>query len=394
MNKLLLHGTLLFLSLAAVSCHTYDEREPVLPPTVEVAPNTLSGVITDMAGNPIQGVTVTLGNLTAQTDANGMYLFESVAQGSYDVKATANGMFDATTKVNFTGASSQNLLWSTALNKKVVQNLVVSQSSVIAKGDIESENIPNNEEGSVNIEVEVPANTVPANTTIYITPIYTEESAEVSRAAESTMLIGATLSCSDPNVTLSSPIDLTFSLDGSVITSVTTKEYDAASDTWHNVAAEVDGTGNLVIKATKFTSYGIFLPVSVTKTTTSEPILFATSLFDNREGVSNMYVESAPFTYKTGMQIRSNAKNKLEGLLIEYLAREYGFKVTEVQGDYPLNVNLAVGQGISLNGAQAAEAIRVASGNTSVEGTRYGNVTVAVTTFSVDHNGGAGGEMN
>lgn len=391
MKKFLLFGTILFLNLAAVSCHDDDDRKPVLPPVVEAAPNTLSGVVTDMSGNPVVGATVSAGEYTAVTDANGAYSISGIAQGDYNFTAKAENMLDAATSVVFTQANSQNRLWSVAMNRKVTQNLEVKNPNVDATGDVQSENIPGNEEGAVDIKVDVPANTVPANTTINITPIYSENAAG-SRASEvETMLIGANVTCSDPNLTLSTPINVTFALDASVASAVVVKEYDNATKTWNRINPTINPNGIIVISTTKFTMFGIFLPVSVATTASSEEISFAQSVYDNRKGAGNMLVESAPFTYKAGTQIQSTATNKLEGLLIEHLARQYGAKVTTVQGNYPLNVNLAIGQGVRLSGTQSTTALKVSSGNASVNGTAYGNYNVTVTPFSVDHNGGAGG---
>lgn len=383
-------GLVAVLAMGATitACHHHDEREPVLPPVVEAAPNTLAGVVTDIAGVPVAGAKVSLGDLTATTDADGVYTLSGVAQGSHRATVEASGMYAASSEVNFTQANNQNLLWSVTLNKKVSQNLVINDADADATGNVNTENIPDNEEGSVKITVDVPANTVPDNTTISISPIYSMEDATGTRAADETMLIGANVTCSDPNVTLSSPIDVVFALDSSIATSVTAKEFDPATGNWREVTPQVDANGNVVIKTTKFTSFGLFLPVSVTTTATSEEISFAQSLFDNRRGNGVMTVGDASFTYKAGTSVNANAKNKLEGLLIEYMARLFGAKVTEMTGTYPLNVNLAIGQGLLLKGTQAVDAVKVSSGRTTVTGTRYGNVTVTVQAFSVDHNGG------
>lgn len=371
------------------SCNDDDEREPVLPPVIEATPNTLAGVITDIAGTPVSGAKVTIGNLSATTDANGTYSIPNVAKGSYQVTAEANGMYPVSSNVNFTQANEQNLLWSVALNQKVTQDLVIEDPDAEATGDVTSENIPDNEEGAVTITVDVPANTVPRNTTISIAPIYSVEAAIGSRAGESeTMLIGANVTCSDPNLALTAPIDVTFALDSSIATEVTAKEFDTVSNTWREVKPQIDGNGNVVIKTTKFTSFGLFLPISVTTVASSEEIQFTQSLYDNRNGSGNMFVEAASFTYKAGTAINAEAKNKLQGLLIEHLARLFGVKVTTLTGSYPLGINLAIGQGILLKGTQAVDAVSVSSNRTTVTGTRYGNVTVTASAFSVDHNGG------
>lgn len=388
---LTLMASALMLGAGLSSCHHHDDREPVLPPKVEAAPNTLAGVVTNISGAPVQGATVTLGTASVKTDANGAYVFQNVAQGKYTVSAAADGMYTASSEVTFSKTSEQNLLWSVTLNRKTTQNLVVKDSGEDASGDVQSDNIPNNDEGAVTITVDVPANTVPDNTTITIAPIYSAQDATGTRADDETMLIGANVTCSDPDLQLTSPIDVVFNLDNSVVTDVKVREFDPATGSWRDVTPTVDG-GKVTVKTTRFTSFGIFLPVTVTTTSSAEDIVFAQDLFDNRNGRDSMLVENASFTYKTGTAVNANAKNKLEGLLIEYLARMFGAKVTEMNGSYPLNVTLAVGQGILLKGTQTVEAVRVASRNTAVTGTRYGSVTVTTSAFSVDHNGGVIGE--
>lgn len=388
---LTLMSSALMLGAGLSSCHHHDDREPVLPPKVEAAPNTLAGVVTNISGAPVQGATVTLGRASVKTDANGAYVFQNVAQGKYTVSAAADGMYTASSEVTFSKTSEQNLLWSVTLNRKTTQNLVVKDSGEDASGDVQSDNIPNNDEGAVTITVDVPANTVPDNTTITIAPIYSAQDATGTRADDETMLIGANVTCSDPDLQLTSPIDVVFNLDNSVVTDVKVREFDPATGRWRDVTPTVDG-GKVTVKTTRFTSFGIFLPVTATTTSSAEDIVFAQDLFDNRNGRDSMLVENASFTYKTGTAVNANAKNKLEGLLIEYLARMFGAKVTEMNGSYPLNITLAVGQGILLKGTQTVEAVRVASRNTAVTGTRYGSVTVTTSAFSVDHNGGVVGE--
>ena len=57
-------GLVAVLAMGATisGCHHHDEREPVLPPVVEAAPNTLAGVVTDIAGVPVAGAKVSLGD--------------------------------------------------------------------------------------------------------------------------------------------------------------------------------------------------------------------------------------------------------------------------------------------------------------------------------------------
>ena len=61
---------------------------------------------------------------------------------------------------------------------------------------------------------------------IVVTPLYTLDEAEANtrattRAAESVMLIGTNVACTDANATLSSPIELAYDVDAEVAQSIT-----------------------------------------------------------------------------------------------------------------------------------------------------------------------------
>jgi carboxypeptidase family protein len=69
--------------------------------TLTLAPShSVSGTVADsVIGTPIQGATVTILNTPippATTDANGMYLFPSVPEGTYDMRASARGYSPST----------------------------------------------------------------------------------------------------------------------------------------------------------------------------------------------------------------------------------------------------------------------------------------------------------
>jgi sugar lactone lactonase YvrE len=61
----------------------------------------LSGVVKNTGGTPLLGVTVSVGALTTQTDAQGAYQLSGIAAGYASVKATLAGYSDITVLVNF-----------------------------------------------------------------------------------------------------------------------------------------------------------------------------------------------------------------------------------------------------------------------------------------------------
>lgn len=389
MKKVLTFGMIAFLAMSFVACHNDDpDNSNVTPPVVAVAPNTLSGVVADMQGNALGGATVTLGAMTATTDNEGVYFFSDVAEGTHVVTAAAEGMISVSTVLEVVKSeTTQNLVWNATLSREVSADVNVTIAGG-GSGSVESEALVNNDEGKVEIEVTVPENIVPKDTKITITPIYTEESASISRAAradESTMLIGATLSCSDATLELKDNIDLKFNLDGSIATSVVAKKY--INGQWVEVPNSVIDD-NVVISAKEFTAYGIFLRVDVSKKVSTESIVFEQSEWDNLYGSRTVYVSEASFAYKVGTQINTTATNKLEGLLIEYLSRLCGAGVKTVNGSYPINVELPVGTALQIAGAQERTEVTVSGNDKSVTGTSYGTTTVRVTTYNRQHNGG------
>lgn len=386
MKKTVLFGAIALLGLSLTACKDDPDYSHVTPPEVQAAPNTLSGLVSDMQGKPVSGATVTLGGLTATTNAEGIYLIDDVKAGNYTISAAANGMVSVEEAYSISESSStQNLIWNATLAKVNTTEVNVTTTGG-GEGNVQSEALENNAEGKVDIKVNVPSNTVPQDTKIMVSPIYTESSAAVTKAASNTMLIGATLSCSNPNLTLSQDVNLTFALDSSLASNVETKKY--VNGQWVAVeSAEVNG--NVVIKAREFTSYGIFLTVNVTERVSTEALVFQNDgLWNNLYGGGEMRVENATFDYKVGTEITSNGTNKLRGLLIEHLSRLYGANVKTVQGSYPLNVILPIGTALQIKGAQRKTEITVSARNTSVNGTSYGTTSVQVSTYNREHDGG------
>lgn len=75
------------LAMGMAGCSDDDpDYDNVTPPQVAVAANTLTGVITDLSGEPLSGAIVTLGSVTASSNESGVYLFDDVKAGTYAIK--------------------------------------------------------------------------------------------------------------------------------------------------------------------------------------------------------------------------------------------------------------------------------------------------------------------
>ena len=93
------------LTMGVAGCSDDDpDYDNVTPPVVEVASNTLTGVITSLSGEGISGAKVSLGEgNSATTDANGVYLFKDVKAGTLPTESGAEGKLSHTGTIDCCG---------------------------------------------------------------------------------------------------------------------------------------------------------------------------------------------------------------------------------------------------------------------------------------------------
>ena len=203
MKKLAKLGMFAFLGVALatgfVGCNDDDPNyDNVTPPVVEVS-HSISGRVTGMDGTGL-AATVSLNGTAQQTQADGTFVFEGVATGSYTLKAEAEGKQTKETTVSVTGSGEgANAVWNVALPN--VGTTIEINATGTTEASVASETVEGNEEGAVTVDVEVPEQALPEGSSIIITPIYSLEEA-MTRATESVMLIGTNLECTDASATL------------------------------------------------------------------------------------------------------------------------------------------------------------------------------------------------
>lgn len=387
------------LSWGMASCDDDDpDYENVTPPEVTVAPNTLSGVITSISGDPIAGATVTLrgtANATAKTDAKGIYQLEDVKPGTYQLKAEAAGKLAKEGELTVEKTEkSQNVVWNAILAAEIKKEISVSTTET-STGNVDTETLKGNEKAEVKVEATIPPSAVEAEegeeVRIIVSPVYDAGSvtggrAVAPRADETTMLVGATLACSKSDAKLKTSIDLGFNVDTEVAASVEARQYKDGQ--WVAVESRTED-GKVIIAADEFTSYGLFLGVSFSSSNATEAVSFSQNKWDNLYGSTDMTVGSASYTYKVGTEISTSGTSVLTALLIEKLAQRFGTTVSTVTGSYPVNVSLPVGTMLSISGVQNKSNVTASAMGKSVGGTHYGTVTVTVTTANRQHNGGS-----
>ena len=362
------------LTMGVAGCSDDDpDYDNVTPPVVEVASNTLTGVITSLNGEGISGAKVSLGEgNSATTDANGVYLFKDVKAGTYQLKAEAEGKLSQTGTLTVADVKkSQNLVWNAALASDVKKEVSVSADAP-SEGKVETETLKGNEEAKVEVKAEIAAGAVEADEAgevkVVISPLYREEDvmARAARATDETMLVGAVLSCNKAG-------------------KVEAKQYKNGE--WVKVNSRIED-GRVIIAASEFASYGLFLGVEFSEKKSTEVVAFEQSKWDNLYGSKDMSVVEAAYIYKTGTEISTEGTSKLTALLVEKLAQRFGATAVTVSGSYPINVTLPVGTMLEISGVQEEWSVSASALGKSASGTRYGIVTVAVVTSNRQHTGG------
>lgn len=375
------------LTMGVAGCSDDDpDYDNVTPPVVEVASNTLTGVITSLSGEGISGAKVSLGaDNSATTDANGVYLFKDVKAGTYQLKAEAEGKLSHTGTLTVADVKkAQNLVWNAALASDVKKEVGVSADAP-SEGKVETETLKGNEEAKVEMKVEVAAGTVDTDVKVIISPLYREEDV-VTRAAGETMLVGAALSCDKEGVSLKKAIELSFELDTELAGKVEVKQYKNGE--WVKADSRVEDS-HVVVAASEFASYGLFLGVEFSEKKSTKAVEFEQSKWDNLYGSKDMSVGEAAYTYKVGTEISTEGTvSKLTALLIEELAQRFGATATTLNGSYPINVTLPVGTMLEISGMQEEWGVSASALGKSASGTCHGNVVIEVATSNRQHTGG------
>lgn len=379
------------LTMGVAGCSDDDpDYDHVTPPVVEVVSNTLTGVITSLNGEGISGAKVSLGEgNSATTDANGVYLFKDVKAGTYQLKAEAEGKLSHTGTLTVADVKkTQNLVWNAALASDVKKEVSVSADAP-SEGKVETETLKGNEEAKVEVKAEIAAGAVDtdADVKVIISPLYKEEDvvARAARATDETMLVGAVLSCNKEGASLKKAIELGFELDSELAGKVEAKQYKNGE--WVKVNSRIED-GRVIIAASEFASYGLFLGVEFSEKKSTEVVAFEQSKWDNLYGSKDMSVGEAAYIYKTGTEISTEGTSKLTALLVEKLAQRFGATAVTVSGSYPINVTLPVGTMLEISGVQEEWSVSASALGKSASGTRHGNVSIEVATSNREHTGG------
>ena len=134
-------------------------------------------------------------------------------------------------------------------------------------------------------------------------------------------------------------IELSFELDTELAGKVEVKQYKNGE--WVKADSRVEDS-HVVVAASEFASYGLFLGVEFSEKKSTEAVEFEQSKWDNLYGSKDMSVGEAAYTYKVGTEISTEGTvSKLTALLIEELAQRFGATATTLNGSYPIKCYIA-----------------------------------------------------
>ena len=373
------------LTFSVVSCKDDDpDYDHVTPPVVTVT-YSISGRVTDMGGDAISSATVSLdGKSSVKTGADGTFLFEDVAKGTYTLKAEADGKVSKEASVTVSEASGSPV-WNVSLSK--VGTAFVVKAGDSASGDAKSETLKGNETAEIDMTVTAPADVVEEGVQIIVTPTYSASDAEtVTKASEEkTFLIGTNISCSNASAKLNGTMTIDYDIDEAVAKTVVAQKFSGGK--WVEVGHTVDGN-KVTVTVDEFASYSLFCTAVLSTSASSEAVSFDTDSWDNLYGSKDITIGNAEFTYKIGTDIPVSKTDKITAYLTEIVARAAGAGVTTAKGSYPVNVTLPVGTAMRISGKQAVTTYTASALGYKASGKQYGAVTVVTSSWNRQHTGG------
>ena len=372
------------LTMGVASCSDDDpDLSNVTPPVVQEMPAQITGKVSAISGDGISGAAVKAGNLSATTKADGTFVMENVATGTYTLEVSAEGKESAKGSVTISKTGEIAIANFVLANKGV--EVAVSETEATAV-EVKTETAKDNKEAEVAMEVTVPAAALSDNTAkITFTAKYSED-AVTGRAAKNTMLMGLDVACNKSGVTLTSALNMAFELGEELAALVNVKKYVGGK--WSDVASKAEG-GKVNFDADEFGTYSVFFDAEVSSKTSSEAVTLSNANIDNTYGSQDQYVSDVTYTYKQGGEVAS-ASGKLGAYLRQLVAQEIGAtSVTSATGAYALNMTLPMGTGVQLSASQKVTTVTASCKGKSVSGKSYGTVSVSATTYNRQHTGGS-----
>ena len=387
------------LTLGVTSCGSDDPKYDDVEPPVVVVKNSISGMVTAMSGEAIQGATVTMDTQTVTTGSDGTFTFEDVAVGTHTLTAAAEGKVSKTGEVTIAATDNMNHIWNVSLSSEETVIKMTVSADTDSEDNTATETLEDNTVAKVEVQVEAPAGAVEdTEAEIIVTPTYSADEAVTTRGIapafatraddNGVYFMGTNVTCSKTGVQLKKPLTMKFNVDKDMQDYLTAMKYKDGK--WQTINFERDQENSTVtISVDEFASYAFYCSATVrSAASSSESITFTQNTWDNRYGSSAVTVEKATYTYKVGTDIKGQS-NKVLGYLVEILARATGAGLKTVTGTHTLNVTLPIGTAMSISGTQAVTTYTATVKDKSVSAKQYGSVSMTTKTWNRQHTGGS-----
>lgn len=387
------------LTLGVTSCGSDDPKYDDVEPPVVVVKNSISGMVTAMSGEAIQGATVTMETQTVTTGSDGTFTFEDVAVGTHTLTAAAEGKVSKTGEVTIAATDNMNHIWNVSLSSEETVIKMTVSAETGSEDNTATETLEDNTVAKVEVQVEAPAGAVEdTEAEIIVTPTYSADEAVTTRGIapafatraddNGVYFMGTNVTCSKTGVQLQKPLTMKFNVDKDMQDYLTAMKYKDGK--WQTINFERDQENSTVtISVDEFASYAFYCSATVrSAASSSESITFTQNTWDNRYGSSAVTVDKATYTYKVGTDIKGQS-NKVLGYLVEILARATGAGLKTVTGTHTLNVTLPIGTAMSISGTQAVTTYTATVKDKSVSAKQYGSVSMTTKTWNRQHTGGS-----
>ena len=170
------------LTLGVTSCGSDDPKYDDVEPPVVVVKNSISGMVTAMSGEAIQGATVTMDTQTVTTGSDGTFTFEDVAVGPHTLTAAAEGKVSKTGEVTIAATDNMNHIWNVSLSSEETVIKMTVSAETGSEDNTATETLEDNTVAKVEVQVEAPAGAVEdTEAEIIVTPTYSADEAVTTR---------------------------------------------------------------------------------------------------------------------------------------------------------------------------------------------------------------------
>lgn len=380
--------TCMALAVGVSSCDGDDDAKKVVDLPEVAIEHSISGVVTAISGDPIEGVLVALSGAeqaSAITNGEGVYTFEGLEKpGSYQVEFAADGKVGSTSGVVIADIDeSQAIIASTRLANEVVETTVSTTEETVVV--TETETAFGNEDAATSVTTTVPAGAVEDNkeVVIVVQPVYDAFSSTrtVERVVVDQFNADIKLSTGEPYV-LPAPFKVTgrftAPIDGQCFVRVVYAD-GSPSDSY------TFPTGIFSVRYDRSCTIYVEADATITVTGGYEPLMVTpTGGIIDRLNASRAATVDVTYNFKMGAEL--TGRGKAREILEKYVAVANGTVV--LQGTLQSNFEVPEGAKYIFTASQHYSNYNVDFDSKEANGKKYEDVATSYHVEVPFHNGG------